>query len=62
MMIVDCSAYGLGTGIKPKRKIPLDKLEANRKCAFGGGRDDCPCEGACEFIATTCATPSEGQS
>ncbi len=27
--------------------IPLHIVEKNRKCAFGGGRDDCPCNGNC---------------
>jgi len=33
------------------RKIDLATLEKNRDCAFGGGCDDCPCGGECEFLS-----------
>lgn len=27
-----------------------EQLEANRKCPFGGGRKDCPCNGNCSWL------------
>lgn len=28
-----------------------EQLEANRKCPYGGGCKDCPCEGLCRYMA-----------
>lgn len=27
-----------------------EQLYANRKCAYGGGRVDCPCNGNCNWL------------